>query len=421
VASTDANGDGRTDACSARDGGFSCSLSSRHGFDRALAGGADFGSDLTSASSVRMGDIDGDGRDDVCGRRGERYVCERSSSVAFVEGFAGPVVTNATSIELVDVDGDGRADLCVRDAQGLACRLSSGRDFDRALALSALSDDGGFADIVHYGSIRFGDLDGDGRSDVCARDADGVECWHSDGDHFAGRVLGPRWSDAAGFDALRYWSTLRLADVDGDGRDDVCMRTPDGFRCALSLGRRFGDLAPGPPMHGEGWDRRDGYSTLRMGDVNGDGRADACAREGERLRCWISNGRGFDRVIDGPVLAASDGFDEAHLRHRTIRLADVNDDGLADFCARYPDGLRCALSSPHGFEQTWLATAWNDAASAETTDVSIRIAGVSRGPASDGLVGVLGCTASGTRGARTPWIVLAALALVVRRRARPSP
>ena len=84
--------------------------------------------------------------------------------------------------------------------------------------------------MIHHGTLRFGDVDGDGRADVCARSALGVDCWPSEGDRFGARILGPRWSDSDGWDALPTWSTIRLADANGDGRADVCARTPEGFR-----------------------------------------------------------------------------------------------------------------------------------------------------------------------------------------------
>ncbi|MFO0682342.1 MAG: VCBS repeat domain-containing M23 family metallopeptidase [Sandaracinus sp.] len=418
--SSDVDGDGRADACAVSGAGLACFLATAHGFERAIGGGAPIGGDLASAASLRTGDVDGDGRDDLCFRAGDRFACQRSLGDAL-----GPLddhgeIAGATSAELADIDGDGRLDACVRDASGLSCRLANGH----VALLPALSDDAGFADVVHHGSLRFGDLDGDGRDDVCARDANGVVCWISEGERFGDAWLGPRWSDAAGFDAVACWGTLRLADVDGDGRDDVCARTPTGFFCARSLGRSFGALLAGPAMQGEAWLRADGYGTIRMGDVDGDGREDLCAREDEHARCWLSSGHALDRVVEGPSLRDDEGFSDHTMRYRSIRLADVDGDARADLCARYAEGLRCFTGGPHGFEREWRLPAWSDASgpSSDAASATIRLGGLDPS-ARRGLhvEGVFACRAApGRAPAGLAALALGLIALSGRARARRS-
>jgi peptidoglycan/xylan/chitin deacetylase (PgdA/CDA1 family) len=119
---------------------------------------------------VQEGDVDGDGHADVCALRGDAVWCALGSRQgraapqrwAPAQDFAG-----ARVVRLGDVNGDGRADLCVRTARGLLCALSTGRGFLAAsLWLAELGDAGGWA--AREVSIRLVDLDGDGRADVCA-------------------------------------------------------------------------------------------------------------------------------------------------------------------------------------------------------------------------------------------------------------
>jgi MYXO-CTERM domain-containing protein len=424
---TDASGDGRADACARIGQRMSCLVSTDHGFDREIMGPvlADTAgwSERLRASSIRMVDLDGDGRADVCGRDGDRLSCWRSNGESFGELIGGPAYDAAvTSAELADIDGDGLLDACVRDASGLACHRGTGRSFDTVVRLAALSDANGFADVIHYGSLRFGDVDGDGRDDVCARSAAGVDCWPSEGDRFGDRILGPRWSDGAGWDALPVWSTVRLADANGDGRADVCARTPVGFRCALSLGAAFGEELVGPPMAAsDGWERADVYSTIRMADVDGDGRDDVCARESAGFSCWLAGEHAFDRRVPGPALSDASGF-TAEAQYRSIRLADVDGDGLADVCAREHDALRCYLSEGHGFGRVWIAPAWDEASGlgAGAGLTSIRIAGGGGGATPAAIAGQLGCAAAPGRGAGGGWMGLALVALVVVRRRRST-
>ncbi len=367
--SSDIDGDGRADACMRTPEGLECLRTAAFGFEARVRGpamqDAAGWSERRTYDSLRMGDVDGDGRADVCAREHDRLVCWASAEHAFAGSVVtmplGPASPGAETAEvwLADVDGDGRLDPCARDVDGLRCLASAS---GRTSALHALSDAEGFDDVARHGSIRFGDVDGDGRADVCARLSDGLACWLHGVNGFETRIAGPPWSDADGWSAAGLASTWRLADADGDGRDDACARGPDGFGCWLSLGDRFGAMHRGPPMRdAEGWDRREVHSTIRMGDIDGDGASDVCARQPDGVRCWRWTGDSFGRAIEGPPLTDASGW-TSPARHESIRLADVSGDGRADVCARSEDALHCWLSEGTHFERQWRASSWNAAA-----------------------------------------------------------
>jgi peptidoglycan/xylan/chitin deacetylase (PgdA/CDA1 family) len=120
------------------------------------------------------------------------------------------------------------------------------------------------------------DVDGDGRADECFRRPGGVWCALSDG-----RGLSPptRWSapeDSGRFEGDS--GALLLGDLNGDGRTDACVPAPDGVYCALSDGHAF--------KRASSWSS-ERAAQLRLADVNGDGRADLCAL-GERIACGLA-------------------------------------------------------------------------------------------------------------------------------------
>jgi hypothetical protein len=89
------------------------------------------------------------------------------------------------------------------------------------------------------------------------------------------------FSDDAGWASSGYAASIRLADIDGDGRADVCGRHGTGIECALSSGRGFGPLRPMMPREftdGQGWQPDRYGSTFQLGDLDGDGRSDLCGR-----------------------------------------------------------------------------------------------------------------------------------------------
>jgi|GEM_PF-653590 len=419
---TDTDGDGRADACARIGDHLSCLSASDHGFDREVVGpqltDAAGWNERLVASSLRMVDLDGDGRSDVCAHDGDHLACWRSDGRAFGEVILGPHWDDTvTGVELADIDGDGLLDACARDAAGLTCSLGTGHGFGELVQLDELDDAHGYGDVIYSGTLRFGDLDGDGRDDVCARNASGVDCWLSEGRRFGARLLGPRWRDDDGWDRLAAWSTIRMADADGDGRADLCARTPDsGFVCVRSMGTSFGEAWLGPAMAGAAWERAEIYSTIRMGDVDGDGRDDVCARESAGVTCWLSGDRAFDRTVPGPRWSDAAGY-AAPERFRSIRMADVDGDGRMDLCARADDGLECVLSEGHGFGRGWTADALGAGSGLDdlTRLMTLRIAGTHRvGAVLPGLPG--GGTAGGCsvqRSGSNRWLGSLMLVLLV--------
>lgn len=441
--STDIDDDGRADACACGADRIECHLASGHGFEHEVpgptfdpsdAGGTTTFDDISRFSTLRMGDIDGDGRADVCLRTttGVRCWTASGSRAGFDAELEGPPLSDAagfdsapqyTTIRLADVDGDGMADLCARWPDGLRCYRATGHGFGEISLLPDLADESGFGDVAHYGTLRMGDIDGDGRADACARGEDGMRCWRSTGRSFAEVILGPAWRDDTGFERVEIWSTIRLVDVDGDGRADLCARTPSGFECHPSTGRGFGDPYLGPDLaSADGWDDKSHYATIRLGDLDGDGQVDLCARGRGGVLCWLFTGRGFERRIDGPALGDAAGWNEP-ARFRTLRVADVNADGMADVCARDATGLRCWLSDGYGFPIEIPGPAWAEGWDAPVRFATIRLGG---GGARDGEGSPLppseeaseaagcSCRAAGAPASRGLWMFVALLVFSLR-------
>lgn len=362
---TDVDGDGRMDACARGPDGFRCWLASATGFVASDFHVAGFGDaegfvDPTNYATIRMGDLDGDGLGDVCGRTDAGIDCYRSNGASFEGPIPGPMLDDAgagfdatsrfSTIRMVDFDGDGDDDLCARTVDDFRCWPASEAGFGAPVTGPSWSDANGFTSPRYYGSIRMGDVTGDGKADVCVRGAVGIVCYLTeDTRYFTTRIVGPAWSDAAGWGQMPYWSTIRLADVDGDGRDDLCGRSTTDLRCHLSIGTGFATdpLVVASLSDSSGWNDHDNYSTLRAADVDGDGGEELCLRANEGIRCYRYGASGFSSFI-GPDLSDAKGWDDPAY-YRTLRLGDVSGDGRADLCARGAEGLFCWGSTGLGF------------------------------------------------------------------------
>src|SRR6185437_4813193 len=74
--------------------------------------------------SAQLGDVNGDGRADICGWSREGVMCALSDGRSFLKATLWLPETSRGTMELCDVNGDGRADVCVKGPEGWACGLS---------------------------------------------------------------------------------------------------------------------------------------------------------------------------------------------------------------------------------------------------------------------------------------------------------
>jgi peptidoglycan/xylan/chitin deacetylase (PgdA/CDA1 family) len=146
-----------------------------------------------------------------------------------------------------------------------------------------------------------------------------------------------------------------FADTDGDGHEDLWTKgAREGVVVQRSLvvpgaaadRRPFCGFAAPAPADANGAPTRpkpgkataipgvDGDGVL-AGDLNGDGRADACGRTPAGFACALATTTGFA----APSVWSHDAFATSH-----AWLADLNGDGRADLCVEQADGLACGLA-----------------------------------------------------------------------------
>lgn len=328
-------------------------------------------------TTLGLGDVSGDGRADLCVRRSAGIYCALANPTT-PPSFAPPTLwssdfrdsngwssaSTGSTVQLAKVNGDSRFDVCGRRSDGIYCATSTGSSFTGFEKRSFGID---FSDSVLYhlyasvyGSLRFPDVNGDGRADVCARNAAGIECALNNGSTTGAFSAVSQWltsefSDALGWNDPDGGTTMRFADIDGDQKVDVCGRGAMGMHCALNTGASSFDNPhywshPNDWSNGDGWDaQKSYYGSIRLVDINGDGRADVCGRGYDGIVCGLSLGISFS--AERPLIADfpySDpgGWTPAKYGS-TLTFGDIDADGRADLCARGPTpgggvGIRCA-------------------------------------------------------------------------------
>lgn len=288
----------------------------------------------SSGASTTFADIDGDGHDDFCREASGSIVCARGATsydphaiphATFAPAHTAVRVPNgARAMDVADIDGDGRADICIVTDEAIDCARAT-PDHGFAPLQRWSTELSSLRSSTYARSFRLADIDGDGRADACMRGTQGVLCSTSTGQSTFGR---PRvWlGRARGHEG----SAMELADLDGDGRADLCAGGSSGVACALSTGHSF---APASTWSVPGDLSSSELLRLRLADVNGDGRADVCAAGKEGVACALSSGHAFKRSSVWSTTSATD-----------LRLADLNGDGRSDLCVVTKGNVECGLA-----------------------------------------------------------------------------
>jgi hypothetical protein len=197
------------------------------------------------------------------------------------------------------------------------------------------------------------DMNGDGRQDIVGFASDGVYVALSSGGAFSGPA---RWTTAyapaSGWGDYRtYWSIYprTLADVNGDGLADLVGFASGAVYVSLSNGTGFAAAAvwSGAFVASSGWSNDDSYPR-ELADVNGDGRADIVGFASDGVYVALSTGTSF-----GSPSRWSSGFGAGSgwLNNTDYprMLVDVNGDGLADVVGFASNAVTVALSTGASF------------------------------------------------------------------------
>jgi hypothetical protein len=205
----------------------------------------------------------------------------------------------------------------------------------------------------HY---EFGDVNGDKRQDMI---------------RFGEGSTDVAIATISGFRAFKFWNTdfsyskgwrerrhlRRVGDVNGDGKADIVGFGEDGVYVAVSTGRSFtfqGKWLNDLSYTSGAW--RITEHERRVADVNGDNKADLIAFGNFGVYVALSTGISFNIKTQWSTdFNAATGWDKTkHVRH----VADINGDKKADIVGFGGDGVHVALSSGSSFDYKGR---WSDA------------------------------------------------------------
>ena len=275
-----------------------------------------------------------------------------------------------STIQTGDVDGDGRAELLGRSASGIEVWAFDGSGWQQLPDGPAWSDAGGWNRPEYYSTIQTGDVDGDGRAELLARSASGVQVWEYEDGAWKQLPDGPAWSDAGGWNAPEYYGTIQTAGIPGSelGPEKLLARSASGIEAWEFDGSDWQRLLDGPPWGDvDGWNAPERYSTIQAGNIypltpNSD---ELLARGESNIELWRFGGTFWLKLQNGPPWSDAGGW-SAPEYYSTIQTADIYGDGHVVLLARTASAIELWRMVIVGDDVHWqqLANgpAWSDAA-----------------------------------------------------------
>ena len=287
--------------------------------------------------SVVIADFNSDGKLDIVTaneQSGDASVLLGDGKGGFLPAPGSPFSAgNAPNdIAVGDFNQDGRLDLAFanHETQHLTVLLGDGRGRLVPAPQSPLT----VAVRPHPHGIATGDFNGDGRLDLVTDSwaEDRLELLFGDG---KGGFTTPGTYVAVG---KHRYQRIRVADLNGDGNEDIVSTNLEGNNVSILLGDGKGEFRQPP---GSPFPCGDSPFNVAIGDVNGDGvldlaivnspssTTDRSGRDGLAILVGVGHG-GFKAMPGSPFVTAK--------RPNMVAIGDVDGDGVADVVWSNPDG-----------------------------------------------------------------------------------
>lgn len=271
---------------------------------------------------------------------------------------------NHTTLMYGDVNGDGITDVCWRSDTGIRCKLSTDSGITGAEIVTSHCKNGthcGHSD--RFKTMQLIDVNLDGKADLVYNNSGTIVIHFSTGTGLGNGV----GTNVCGGGTCIKDNVVRYGDITGDGIADACFRTSSGVRCAMGTGSGFsasglihtnicGDSSSD---YGQCNDK-DNYATINLLDINGNGKSNLVFRSDYRgVVVFDFNGSNFQEITSyraGNI--CRNGYSQCNDgdNHYSIQYADTNGDGLSDLCYRSDVGIRCHLNTGANFSGPVITT-----------------------------------------------------------------
>ena len=200
----------------------------------------------------------------------------------------------------------------------------------------------GWFNPQYYTTITTGNVDGQGGDEIIGRGPNGIEAWTLNAAGTGFELLPANnaiLTDAEGWGASEaQYSSIRVADFTGDGRDDIAALATDqnpyptqgaGMLLYTYTGSGWGWSGTVTSWIPEnGWDKPEQYGSITAGDIDGDNQAEIIGRGPNGLEAYhseidqTSGQRVWTAMITTPTVMAGSTYAQPEY-YSTVQTGDV--------------------------------------------------------------------------------------------------
>jgi hypothetical protein len=285
------------------------------------------------ADAVAVGDVNGDGRDDVVLTTTYYFDATNDYKVfVFFQKSDGTLdlpkkysypMANNTGLAMADLDHDGRSDIIVGHGAGIS--ILRWAPVKGVMGMRSTLYMGG-ADMSGQdnGDVAVLDVDRDGALDVVG------QSWSSGATIYFGDGHGNIVRQVALATPVSGYNDLKAGDFNGDGYQDIVVLSGQGLTHAYVYFNDGSDDFSAPLEINPNPDQSVTIGALGSGDFNADGRTDlVIMRDRTNLSLYLQNMSG---VLQPPLIVPSDMDPNAMIGH------DLDLDGRDDLIVQHGSG-----------------------------------------------------------------------------------
>lgn len=331
--------------------------------------GDDSSPDANRNNWFRIGDIDGDGDNDIIlvGRTSLNnnfsvYVYKNDGEGAFspaenIYPYTSGLSGNLKEILVMDWDKDGKADILSVHNNGIQLltynSYSNLLEFNKVLTTEnitflneGLGEKPSFAGII---GSSFADINGDGVLDLIRVEDEGITFKMGSREDGTIEYTGTPMSFRESFDSEKH--RVLFGDVNGDGMSDMVVFHTNYVYVYLANGNGFdyGTAWTTGFTYNNGWRK---VHSIKLVDINGDGLCDITGLGNSACLTYLSNGKNAFESTNTYNISVSGWMQPQYPWH----YIDLNNDGLIDILAFGDQSVIAYLNTGSQFVRKYTST-----------------------------------------------------------------